>query len=78
MKVEATELHTNETDDRGRIYLGTEYANRRVTVAVVDVEPEPVEEDELATAYQDASESAAALTEEWRHTSTDPWTELDE
>lgn len=29
---------TKTTDDRGRITLGTDYAGRRVTVAVVDVE----------------------------------------
>ena len=30
MNVDARDLRTNETDDRGRIYLGTEYANKRV------------------------------------------------
>ena len=40
MNVDADDIQTNETDDRGRIYLGTEYANKQVTVAVVDVESE--------------------------------------
>lgn len=38
MKVEAKELMTKETDDRGRVYLGTDKANRKVTIAVLDVE----------------------------------------
>lgn len=60
-KVDAQDLRTNETDDRGRIYLGTEYANKRVTVAVVDVESDRPDEDELAAAYRDASGSAEEL-----------------
>ena len=78
MKVDADELQTNETDDRGRIYLGTEYANKRVTVAVVDVENDRPEEDELAAAYRDASDSATDLAEEWSETSDEAWDELDE
>jgi len=31
------DITTRATDDRGRISLGTEYAGKRVTVAVVDV-----------------------------------------
>ena len=68
-KVNAQDLRTNETDNRGRIYLGTEYANKRVTVAVVDVESDRPDEDELAAAYRDASESA----EEWHETSNEAW-----
>lgn len=32
------DIMTKNTDDRGRVTLGTEYADKRVTVAVVDVE----------------------------------------
>lgn len=78
MKVDTDDLRTNETDDRGRIYLGTEYANKRVTVAVVEVESDRPDEEELAAAYQDASESAAELAEDWDETSDEAWTGLDE
>lgn len=37
MQVEADELLTKETDDRGRIYLGTEKANKKITVAILEV-----------------------------------------
>lgn len=78
MKVDAQDLRTNETDDRGRIYLGTEYANKRVTVAVVEVESEHPDEDELAAAYREASESAAELAEEWDGVSGEAWDGLNE
>ncbi|QGX94793.1 hypothetical protein EI982_08275 [Haloplanus rallus] len=78
MKVDADELQTNETDDRGRIYLGTEYANKRVTIAVVDVENDHPEEVALAAAYRDASESATNLAEEWDEVSDEAWDGLDE
>ena len=77
-KVDAQDLRTNETDDRGRIYLGTEYANKRVTVAVVDVESDRANEDELAAAYRDASESAAELAAQWDETSDEAWDGLNE
>lgn len=77
-KVDAVDLRTNETDDRGRIYLGTEYANKRVTVAVVEVESDRLDEDELAAAYREASDSADHLAAEWRGTSDDAWNGLDE
>lgn len=77
-KVDAQDLRTNETDDRGRIYLGTEYANKRVTVAVVEVESERPDEDELAAAYREASESADQLAEEWEGASDEAWNGLDE
>lgn len=77
-EVDARDLQTNETDDRGRIYLGTEYANKRVTVAVVEVESDRPDEDDLAAAYRDASESAATLAEDWGGTSDEAWTGLDE
>lgn len=77
MKVDTDDLRTNETDDRGRIYLGTEYANKRVTVAVVEVESDRPDEDELAAAYRDASESAEALAKEWAGSSGEAWDELD-
>lgn len=78
MKIDAEELRTNETDDRGRIYLGTEYANKRVTVAIVDIESDRPDEDELAAAYQDASESAETLAEDWSEASEEAWDGLDE
>jgi len=77
-KVDAQDLRTNETDDRGRIYLGTEYANKRVTVAVVDVESDRPDEDELAAAYRNAAESTAELAAEWDETSDEAWDGLDE
>ena len=78
MKVEADKLQTNETDDRGRVYLGTEYANKRVTVAVVEVESNTPSEDELAAAYREASESASELADEWDVTSDEAWLALEE
>jgi hypothetical protein len=78
MKVDAHDLRTNETDDRGRIYLGTEYANKRVTVAVVEVESDHPNEKELAAAYREASESAETLAEDWDEASSEAWTGLDE
>lgn len=78
MRVDADEFRTKETDDRGRIYLGTEYANKRVTVAVIDVESSGPDQAELAAAYQDAAESAAELTTDWDTASTDAWNALDE
>ena len=50
MKVDADDLRTNKTDDRGRIYLGTEYANKRVTVAVIEVESDrrPAHQEAIA------------------------------
>jgi len=77
-KVDARDLQTNETDDRGRIYLGTEYANKRVTVAVVDVESDGPTEEALAAAYREASEGADDLADEWTSASEEAWDELDE
>lgn len=78
MKVDAHDMRTNETDDRGRIYLGTEYANKRVTVAVVEVENDHPGEGELAAAYREASEGAEALAEEWDEASDEAWNGLAE
>lgn len=78
MKVEARDLQTNETDDRGRIYLGTEYANKRVTVAVVEVKSDRPDDEELTAAYREASESAETLAENWDKASTEAWAGLDE
>ena len=78
MKVDARDLRTKETDDRGRIYLGTEYANKRVAVAVVDVESARPEGDELAAAYREASESAETLTAGWDDASEEAWDGLGE
>ena len=77
-KVDAHDLQTNETDDRGRIYLGTEYANKRVTVAVVEVESDRPDEGELAAAYREAAGSADHLAEEWKEASHEAWDGLDE
>lgn len=40
MKVEvsATDIEEKKADDRGRVTLGTEYAGKTVTVAVLDVD----------------------------------------
>lgn len=65
-KVDAHDIRINETDDQGRIYLGAEYANKRVIVAIIEVEPERPDEAELAAAYREASESANRLAEEWK------------
>ncbi|WP_202932752.1 hypothetical protein [Halorussus salinus] len=42
MKVEvsATDIDEKKADDRGRVTLGSEYAGKTVTVAVVEVEEE--------------------------------------
>ena len=77
-KVDAHDLRTGETDDRGRIYLGTEYANKRVTVAVVEVESDHPDDKELAAAYREASESADHLAKEWKEASHGAWNRLDE
>jgi hypothetical protein len=72
-KVDARDPQTNETDDRGRIYLGTEYANKRVTVAVVEVESDHPDEEELVAAYREASENTEELAKEWDETSDEAW-----
>lgn len=77
-KVEARDLQTNETDDRGRIYLGTEYANKRVTVAVVEVESDRPNDEELAAAYREAAASAETLADEWDEASEEAWDGLAE
>lgn len=78
MPGDAPEFRTTETDNQGRIRLGTEYANKRVTVAIVNVDPDRPDEDELATAYQDAAENATQLAADWEDASTDAWNALDE
>lgn len=72
MNVEVEDLQTLETDDRGRAYLGTEYANKQVTVAVVDVATTDPPEDELAAAYTDAAESAKTIAEDWEDVTDEP------
>lgn len=62
--VDTRDLRTTETDDRGRVYLGTEYANKRVTVAVVEVESDRPDENELAAVYRETSKSAKSLADE--------------
>lgn len=44
MQVEAKELLTKETDDRGRLYLGTDKADKKITVAILEIEDEEDEE----------------------------------
>lgn len=78
MNVDAHDFRTNETDDRGRIYLGTEYANKRVTVAVIEVESDHPDDDELAAAYREATESAEAMARDWEVASDEAWRELAE
>ena len=73
MNVETNDIRTKETDDRGRLYLGTEYANKRITVAVLEVEDERPSEDELAAAYRDAAGSAREITREWDDASSEAW-----
>jgi hypothetical protein len=36
VQVDPDDVQTLTTDDRGRVYLGSEYANSEVQVAVVD------------------------------------------
>lgn len=76
MNVETDDIRTKETDDRGRLYLGTEYANKRVTVAVLDVEDDRPSDDELAAAYRDAAESARSIAREWESASDEAWDSL--
>lgn len=38
VEIDPTDVQKLSTDDRGRVYLGTEYANRTVEVAVLDVD----------------------------------------
>jgi hypothetical protein len=78
MQIDAEELQTNKTDDRGRFYLGTEYSNKRVTVAIVDTESNDPPQEDIAEAYREASASARSLTEEWEGTSDEAWTTLHE
>lgn len=76
MNVETDDIRTKKTDDRGRLYLGTEYANKRVTVAVLDVEDDRPTEAELAAAYRDAADSARSITREWAGASDEAWDSL--
>lgn len=76
MNIETDDIRTEEADDRGRLYLGTEYANKRLTVAVVDVEDDHPDKDELAAAYRDAAESAREINREWDHASDEAWDSL--
>ena len=76
-QVEAQNMQTRDSDGRGRIYLGSEYANKRVTVAVVDVENDGPSDEELAAAYRDTAEEAARIEEEWGATSDEAWSSLE-
>jgi hypothetical protein len=76
MNVESNDIRTEEADDWGRLYLGTEYANKRVTVAVIAVETDRPDEEALAAAYRDASESADDMTRDWEHASDEVWDSL--
>lgn len=38
VEVDPDDVHVLTADDRGRVYLGTEYANKTVEVAVLDDE----------------------------------------
>lgn len=48
-----------------------------MTVAVVDVESDRVDEDELAAAYREVSECAEELAEGWDGASDEAWDGLD-
>ena len=37
LEVKATDVEEKKADDRGRVTLGSEYAGKRITVAVVEV-----------------------------------------
>lgn len=76
MNVESNDIRTKQADDRGRLYLGTEYANKRITVAVVEVEGDRPSEDELAAAYRNAAESARDITRDWDQASDEAWESL--
>jgi len=73
MKVSTDDLQTVETDGRGRACLGTEYADKRVTVAVVGVREGDSDERELVAAYRDAADSGESLATEWTGVSTEAW-----
>jgi len=40
VEVSATDIEERKADDRGRVTLGAEYADKTVTVAVLEVEEE--------------------------------------
>lgn len=40
VEVNATDIEEKKADDRGRITLGAEYADKTVTVAVLEVDEE--------------------------------------
>lgn len=40
VEVKATDVEEKKADDRGRVTLGAEYADKKVTVAVLEVENE--------------------------------------
>jgi len=40
VEVDATDIEERQADDRGRVTLGAEYADKTVTVAVLEVEDE--------------------------------------
>jgi hypothetical protein len=42
--VSATDVEELKADDRGRVTLGTEFADKTVTVAVLDVDDESADE----------------------------------
>ncbi len=73
MKISTDELRTVETDARGRACLGTEYADKRVTVAVVEVREGDSDERELVAAYRDAADSGESLATEWAGVSVEAW-----
>jgi hypothetical protein len=76
MNIESDDIRTKEADDRGRLYLGTEYANKRVTVAVVEIEDDGPSDEELAAAYRDAADSARDINREWAQVSDEAWDSL--
>ncbi len=76
MKIESDDIRTKEADDRGRLSLGTEYANKGITVAIMEVADNKPSEDELAAAYRNATESAHEITREFECVSDEAWGSL--
>lgn len=78
MHVDARDIQTKDSDERGRVYLGTEYAGKRLTVAIVEVEEDRPSDEELADAYKDAAAGAHDMAVEWDSTSEEAWGQLDQ
>lgn len=76
MRVEDHDLQTKETDDQERLHLGAEYANKRVTLAVVKVDADRPSDEEPAAQYRDGAESARDINRELADVSDGSWATL--